>query len=86
MVNRLQGEPASQLRERHDASDFELRTQDKLETRESGLGVARTLVEHSAIESAAKPLHRTSRATAQGDAAGLRGVLGMALGLQTLRD
>jgi GST-like protein len=31
MVNRVFGDPASQLRERHDASDFELRTQDKLE-------------------------------------------------------
>ncbi|WP_447930830.1 glutathione-dependent disulfide-bond oxidoreductase [Sphingopyxis fribergensis] len=31
MVNRVTGDPASQLRERHDASDFELRTQDKLE-------------------------------------------------------
>jgi GST-like protein len=31
MVNRMQGEPSSQLRERHDASDFETRTQDKLE-------------------------------------------------------
>ena len=31
MVNRAQGEPSSQLRERHDASDFETRTQDKLE-------------------------------------------------------
>jgi GST-like protein len=30
MVNRLTGQPASQLHERHDASDFELRTQDKL--------------------------------------------------------
>ncbi|MBM3488423.1 MAG: glutathione-dependent disulfide-bond oxidoreductase [Alphaproteobacteria bacterium] len=30
IVNRLQGDPASQLHERHDASDFELRTQDKL--------------------------------------------------------
>jgi GST-like protein len=30
IVNRLQGDPASQLRERHDASDFELRTQDKV--------------------------------------------------------
>jgi GST-like protein len=29
IVNRLQGDPANQLRERHDASDFELRTQDK---------------------------------------------------------
>ena len=31
MVNRVQGEPSSQLRERHDAGDFETRTQDKLE-------------------------------------------------------
>jgi GST-like protein len=31
MVNRLWGEPSEQLHERHDASDFELRTQDKLE-------------------------------------------------------
>jgi GST-like protein len=30
MVNRPYGNPASQLLERHDASDFELRTQDKL--------------------------------------------------------
>jgi GST-like protein len=30
MVNRVQGEPASQLRERHDASDFETKTQDKV--------------------------------------------------------
>ena len=30
MVNRRFGDPASQLHERHDASDFELRTQDKL--------------------------------------------------------
>jgi GST-like protein len=31
MVNRAWGDPAGQLRERHDASDFELRTQDRLE-------------------------------------------------------
>jgi GST-like protein len=30
MVNRMSGEPSSQLRERHDASDFETRTEDKL--------------------------------------------------------
>ncbi|MEJ0096274.1 MAG: glutathione-dependent disulfide-bond oxidoreductase [Methylocella sp.] len=30
MVNRVSGEPSSQLLERHDASDFEMRTQDKL--------------------------------------------------------
>lgn len=30
MVNRFWGEPASQLHERHDASDFDERTQDKL--------------------------------------------------------
>ncbi len=29
MVNRVNGEPASQLRERHDASDFETSTEDK---------------------------------------------------------
>ena len=31
MVNRTFGEPESQLHERHDASDFETRTQDKVE-------------------------------------------------------
>ena len=31
MVNRTSGEPSTQLRERHDASDFETKTQDKLE-------------------------------------------------------
>jgi len=31
MVNRVSGPPEEQLRERHDASDFETRTQDKLE-------------------------------------------------------
>jgi GST-like protein len=30
MVNRVFGDPASQLHERHDASDFELKTQDKV--------------------------------------------------------
>ena len=30
MVNRIQGEPSSQLHERHDASDFETKTQDKM--------------------------------------------------------
>ena len=30
IVNRLQGDPAQQLHERHDASDFDLRTADKL--------------------------------------------------------
>ena len=33
IVNRLQGDPAAQLHERHDASDFDLRTQDKLEAK-----------------------------------------------------
>jgi GST-like protein len=32
MVNRVTGDPAGQLRERHDAGDFETKTQDKLET------------------------------------------------------
>lgn len=31
MVNRTFGEPATQLRERHDAGDFDTKTQDKLE-------------------------------------------------------
>jgi GSH-dependent disulfide-bond oxidoreductase len=31
MVNRTSGDPAGQLRERHDASDFETKTQDKIE-------------------------------------------------------
>ena len=35
MVNRRTGAPEGQLHERHDASDFELRTQDKLEPAES---------------------------------------------------
>jgi GST-like protein len=30
MVNRMRGEPSSQLRERHEASDFETKTEDKL--------------------------------------------------------
>jgi len=30
MVNRTWGDPASQLHERHDASDFETGTQDKV--------------------------------------------------------
>jgi GST-like protein len=30
MVNRMSGEPSGQLRERHDASDFETKTQDKV--------------------------------------------------------
>ena len=32
MVNRMMGDPASQLHERHNASDFETKTQDKLES------------------------------------------------------
>jgi GSH-dependent disulfide-bond oxidoreductase len=31
IVNKLTGDPAEQLHERHDASDFELRTEDKIE-------------------------------------------------------
>ena len=30
MVNRVSGEPAGQLHERHDASDFDTKTQDKI--------------------------------------------------------
>jgi GST-like protein len=36
IVNRAFGEPHEQLHERHDASDFELRTQDKLAPAEQG--------------------------------------------------
>ena len=36
MVNRTWGEPREQLHERHDASDFEYRTQDKLATGRDG--------------------------------------------------
>jgi GST-like protein len=36
MVNRTWGDPAEQLHERHDASDFELRTQDKLGAAQGG--------------------------------------------------
>ncbi len=32
MVNRMSGDPSEQLRERHDASDFDTKTQDKIET------------------------------------------------------
>jgi GST-like protein len=33
MVNRTSGDPAGQLRERHDANDFDTKTQDKLEAK-----------------------------------------------------
>ncbi len=36
MVNRTTGEPSSQLHERHDASDFETRTQDKIAPQPAG--------------------------------------------------
>jgi GST-like protein len=32
MVNRMHGEPSEQLRERHDASDFDTQTQDKIQS------------------------------------------------------
>jgi GST-like protein len=35
MVNRAFGEPSEQLRERHDASDFETKTQDKIAVAEA---------------------------------------------------
>ncbi|MBU2873947.1 glutathione-dependent disulfide-bond oxidoreductase [Marinobacter salexigens] len=35
IVNRTSGKPSEQLHERHDASDFDLRTQDKLDTKTS---------------------------------------------------
>lgn len=36
MVNRVMGDPASQLHERHDASDFDTKTQDKIGADASG--------------------------------------------------
>lgn len=36
MVNRIMGDPSSQLPERHDAGDFDTRTQDKLDAAASG--------------------------------------------------
>ncbi|MGE0226087.1 MAG: glutathione-dependent disulfide-bond oxidoreductase [Acetobacteraceae bacterium] len=33
IVNRLQGDPAAQLHERHDASDFDTKTQDKVQAK-----------------------------------------------------
>jgi len=38
MVNRTWGEPSSQLHERHEASDFETRTQDKIGDGQAGAG------------------------------------------------
>jgi GST-like protein len=38
MVNRTWGEPSSQLHERHDASDFATKTQDKVEGSETAAG------------------------------------------------
>ncbi|MCW5711037.1 glutathione-dependent disulfide-bond oxidoreductase [Shinella sp.] len=35
MVNRLSGDPSEQLHERHDAADFDTKTQDKLEANET---------------------------------------------------
>ena len=35
MVNRVRGELASQLHERHDASDFDTKTQDKLAAKQA---------------------------------------------------
>lgn len=36
MVNRVMGEPSTQLHERHDAGDFDTKTQDKIEAAEKG--------------------------------------------------
>ena len=38
MVNRTWGEPSSQLHERHDAGDFETKTQDKVEAAQAAAG------------------------------------------------
>jgi GST-like protein len=39
IVNKMTGDPAEQLHERHDASDFELRTQDKLQAADEAAAV-----------------------------------------------
>lgn len=39
IVNKLSGDPSEQLHERHDASDFDLRTQDKLQARDEAEAV-----------------------------------------------
>ena len=39
MVNRTWGEPSSQLHERHDAADFDTKTQDKIEASQAAAGV-----------------------------------------------
>ena len=39
IVNKLSGDPPEQLHERHDASDFDLRTQDKLHARDEAEAV-----------------------------------------------
>ena len=39
IVNKLSGDPSEQLHERHDASDFDLRTQDKLQPVDESEGV-----------------------------------------------
>jgi GST-like protein len=38
MVNRTWGEPSSQLHERHDAGDFDTKTQDKVEASQAAAG------------------------------------------------
>ena len=40
IVNRAMGDPAAQLRERHEASDFDTKTQDKLDAQAAGKGAA----------------------------------------------
>jgi GST-like protein len=40
MVNRAFGKPETQLRERHDASDFETNTQDKVDARAAAAAAA----------------------------------------------
>jgi GST-like protein len=40
-VNRVSGDLASQLRERHDASDFDTKTQDKVEAAAAASSPAR---------------------------------------------
>ena len=40
-VNSIRGEPADQLRERHEASDFETKTQDKIGESDTAAGAGK---------------------------------------------
>ena len=49
MVNRVYGEPSSQLHERHDASDFDTKTQDKLARGKLSIHCTRRLLDRQGV-------------------------------------